>query len=203
MRQANPDRGWTSSTSLRSLMSPQPPSKPPTDVQAAVTVLGRLPLSFGCGMARPCPGVPSQRIQAVASGNHGSWSWALTSPFGLPAGPVLPLDRETVQARDYGPRSTEEPRTIADSDGQPSAQVSSRAFAQVVRSPGLSLALRKSPGLGPRWVRAATVEQGHQQSPTVQRNRRSSAFQLTHRDNAGGRFGLSPDGRDRHPSGSR
>jgi hypothetical protein len=37
-------------------------------------------------------------------------------------------------------------------------------------------------GLDPRWVHAATVARGiggHQRSPTVQRNRRSLALQLT------------------------
>ncbi len=46
-----------------------------------------------------------------------------------------------------GPRTTGKPRIAAASDGQPIAQVSKRfrVFAQVVRSPGLSLARRKSP----------------------------------------------------------
>ena len=45
-----------------------------------------------------------------------------------------------------GLRTTEKPRTTAASDGQGPAQVSRRfrAFAQVVRAPGLSLARRKS-----------------------------------------------------------
>ena len=46
------------------------------------------------------------------------------------------------------PRTTGKPRTTPASDGQPTAQVSSRfrAFAQVGRSPGLPLARRK-PGV--------------------------------------------------------
>jgi hypothetical protein len=47
-----------------------------------------------------------------------------------------------------GPRTTGKPRTTPASDGQPTLQVNSRfrAFAQVGRSPGLSLARRK-PGV--------------------------------------------------------
>jgi hypothetical protein len=49
-----------------------------------------------------------------------------------------------------GPQNTGKPRTTPASDGQLIAQVSSRfrAFAQVVRAPGLSLARKKSPGGG-------------------------------------------------------
>jgi hypothetical protein len=68
-----------------------------------------------------------------------------------------------------GPRTTGQSRTTAASGGQPIAQVSRRlrAFVQVVRAPGLSLARRKSPGPGPRWVRAATVTYRPQRSSTV------------------------------------
>jgi hypothetical protein len=48
-------------------------------------------------------------------------------------------------------------------------------------------------GLGPRWVRAAAVEHwlgGHQQSPRVQRARRSPSVHLSSWDDAGGRFRL-------------
>jgi hypothetical protein len=68
---------------------------------------------------------------------------------------------------------TGQSRTIPDRDGESSAQVSRhfQAFAQVVGSPGLSLARRRSPrarsALGPRWVRVATVPHGHQQSRAV------------------------------------
>jgi hypothetical protein len=46
---------------------------------------------------------------------------------------------------ELGPRTTGKPRITAASDGQPTAQVSDRfrAFPQVLRSPGLSLARRK------------------------------------------------------------
>ena len=46
---------------------------------------------------------------------------------------------------ELGPRTTAKPRITAASDGQPTAQVSDRfrAFPQVLRSPGLSLARRK------------------------------------------------------------
>jgi hypothetical protein len=90
-----------------------------------------------------------------------------------------------------GPRTTGKPRTTPASDGQLIAHVSSRfrAFAQVGRSPGLSLARRKSPEPGPRWVRAARVAYGHRRSPTVttvQRNRRSPSLRLCSWDDARG-----------------
>jgi hypothetical protein len=73
-------------------------------------------------------------------------------------------NRDTDLGAALGPRTTGKLRTTAANDGQPIVQVSSRfrASAQVVRSPGLSLARTKSPGLGPYWVRAATVVHGQQ-----------------------------------------
>jgi hypothetical protein len=73
-----------------------------------------------------------------------------------------------------GPRTTGRSRTTTDSDGQPAAQVNSRfrAFAQVVRSPGLSLARRRSSGASPSKARHDLL---HNQPEEPDRARPSAA----------------------------
>jgi hypothetical protein len=107
-----------------------------------------------------------------------------------------------------GPRTTGKPWTTAANDGQLIAQVStrSRVFAQVVRSPGLSVAGGSYLGLGPRWVRVAgsrTGITGHQRLPTVQRTRGRRPFSSRNCDAASGRFGLWPRRSGRRRPGSR
>jgi hypothetical protein len=150
-------------------------------------------------LSRPCPPAalsPEGHLcprRALANGyerlravNHGSWRSALTSPFDVGAGPALPLG-SAFQARDrgatIGAHSTGGSRTTADTGGRPSRS-SAAPFGQQHRSsdhPG-SLSHGGS-RLSP--VRAGSVPQrsragssGHQQSPTVRTNRRSSSLQL-------------------------
>jgi hypothetical protein len=91
-----------------------------------------------------------KRSPRVSHGLHGLPRLMLTSPFGARAGPACPLDA-AFQARDWaalGPHTDGRSRTTADSYGQPTAQVSSHfgVLAQIIQSPGLSLARRK-PGV--------------------------------------------------------
>ena len=68
-----------------------------------------------------------------------------------------------------GPKWTRYQRTTLANSGQSSSQAIAavRPVPQVMPQPRFSLARRKSPEPGPRWVRAATVAHGQQRSPTV------------------------------------
>jgi hypothetical protein len=59
---------------------------------------------------------PSQRIQAVTTGHHGSCRSALTSWFGVGAGPTLALDRASKLVT-LGRTGAAHHRTITDNSG--------------------------------------------------------------------------------------